>query len=236
MKNVLRLLCMLVLVLTMIFGGVQVSPQAAVSNPLKGMPKIKKVIIGTWEELEVREPTVGTYQTPEYKTKVKIKATSSNKKIAKVISYTSEYKGKYYGVYSVRNLKGKPGTVKIKVTVRINGKTYKKTATYVFEKYRNPLKSIKINGKSYTSLFNKNALISTKQDIFSGKLAFKAKRGYKITKIIGLRNKGKNYTVKNNSKLKSGTRAFFIKYQNTKTKVKGTSGINTYYTDYFPWY
>lgn len=234
MKKTIKSFSIVMIVLTLLLGVLPTNIQAATKNPLAKMPKTKKTIVNTQEYLKIVHTPYVNFYTPDYKNKIDLKATSSNKKVATVKVHKFHEDNMYSAGYSIKCKK--PGKATIKVTAQVNGKTYKKSCTYVFEKYKNPFSSFKIGNKNYTSKLNKGENADIKTTYFKGKLSYKAKSGYKITKITAFRENGASYTVKNNSKLKSDTTGFVIKYQNKKSKIKGTIGINDDVMDFYYWY
>lgn len=115
----------------------------------------------------------------------------------------------------------KPGTVKVKVTVKQNGKTYKHTTKVKWVKYKNPLKSLQIGNKKYnTKYFDKNTQAGMKKVNGNKKLKIKLKKGYKLTGL-GFSRAGKHKNIKNGSKInftKKGENntVLFINYKDSK--------------------
>ena len=113
------------------------------------------------------------------------------------------------------------------VTVKVNGKTYKKTCTYTFVKYTNPFKTLKIGKKNLVSYYAKEpepnlyGVVSR----LNGKLTYSLKAGYKVEKIEYSRfvnaNNGsiKMYSIKKGQKLPKDFMALFIKLKNTKNNA-----------------
>ena len=113
------------------------------------------------------------------------------------------------------------------VTVKVNGKTYKKTCTYTFVKYANPFKKLKIGKKNLASYYVKEpepglyGVVSR----LNGKLTYSLKAGYKVEKIEYSRfvsaNNGsiKMYSIKKGQKLPKDFLALFIKLKNIKNNA-----------------
>lgn len=187
---------------------------ALAANPLAQMPKTSKV---------VKSAQVGTgcdFFTPVYSKDFVMKAVSSNKKVAtvKVYNFGNEEEG-YSKGYLVK-FKGY-GTTNIKVTVKINGKTYKKTCKYTYYKYKNPFSTFKIGNKNFTSTMNKKYEFYTTKAKLSGKLSYKLKSGYKIMYIYARLSDYTMKKMKNGKKLPADTTSLWMSVQNKKT------GLNT---------
>lgn len=234
MKKVFKLLSIIIIAFSMILSTPQINTQAATRNPLQKMPKTKKTIVNTQEYLEMQNGHYVNFCTPDYKKKVELKATSSNKKVATVKVYKYHEDNMYSAGYKI-NCK-KSGKTTIKVTAKVNGKTYKKSCTYVFEKYKNPFTSFKIDGKNYASKMNKGGNPHVDKTLIQGKLSYKVNSNYKIIRIVAEQEDVGTYIVKNNNKLKANTLGFEIEYQNKKTKVKGTIGFNDDDIQFNYWY
>ena len=218
-KNVL--LMILAAVVAMLVMSVNV--WAAQKNPLAKMPTKMKVTLGCSVD------NVTNYSTPVYynRENIEISAVSSNPKVMMVFSRVSGSDGgaKRNAFYQVTGIK--EGTAKVNVTVKVNGKTYKKTCTYTFVKYTNPFKTLKIGKKNLTSYYAKKpepnlyGVVSR----LSGKLTYSLKAGYKVEKIEYSRfvnaNNGsiKMYSIKKGQKLPKDFLALFIKLKNTKNNA-----------------
>lgn len=221
---------LLIFVFCLLLG---VETQAA-ANPFSGVKTKSRRIFSTLGGIGC------DYITPQYTKDFKLKVSSSSKKIATVESYSfvdvddSTGKKLYRKGFWVHQQR--PGTAKIKATIKIGKKTYKKTFTYYFEKYKNPFSSFKIGGKNYTSKLNKfnktNNIYGSKNPfmkwsgILSGKLKYKLKKGYKISSISAHSrdaNTGSTIwkSIKNGSEIPENCYELFISYQNTKTKAGG---------------
>ena len=139
-KNVL--LMILAAVVAMLAMSVNV--WAVQKNPLAKMPTKMKVTLGCSVD------NVTNYSTPVYynRENIEISAVSSNPKVMAVFSRVSGSDGgaKRNAFYQVTGIK--EGTAKVNVTVKVNGKTYKKNCTYTFVKYANPFKNLKIGKKN----------------------------------------------------------------------------------------
>jgi len=119
----------------------------------------------------------------------------------------------------------KPGTVKVTIKVKQNGKTYKHTTTMKWVKYNNPLKSLKIGSKKYAvKHFNKNTQAEMKKVSGNKAVKIKLKSGYKITSL-GFSRNGEYKDIKNGSKIRftkvgEENTVLFINY----TDPKGNEG------------
>lgn len=186
---------------------VQISASAA-ANPLKNMPKRAESIVSA---------PMGTgcdFFTPAYDSDFEMIATSSNKKVATVKVYSFSYGGKYTKGYMI--IRKGYGTTNIKVTVKLGGKTYKKTCKYTFYKYSNPFTSFKIGKTNYTKRLNTYEL-TVPQSKLKGKVSIKIKKGIKIKRIFCWRKSGVyRKDIKNNSKLPSKTYQLCIEMLDTK--------------------
>ena len=218
-KNVL--LMILAAVVAMLAMSVNV--WAAQKNPLAKMPTKMKVTLGCSVD------NVTNYSTPVYynRENIEISAVSSNPKVMMVFSRVSGSDGgaKRNAFYQVTGIK--EGTAKVNVTVKVNGKTYKKTCTYTFVKYTNPFKTQKIGKKNLVSYYAKEpepnlyGVVSR----LNGKLTYSLKAGYKVEKIEYSRfvnaNNGsiKMYSIKKGQKLPKDFLALFIKLKNTKNNA-----------------
>lgn len=179
---------------------------AAVKNPLADMPANSTI--------QVSAP-MGKgcdYYTPVYSKKFTMTAKSSNPKVAtvEVCDFTDRnpQTGKVIG-YSKGYLTTRKGYGKttITVTVKLNGKTYKKSCVYNYLKYVNPFSSFKIGSTNYTGTMNKKYEIKTGK-IPAGKISYKLKSGYKIERIwADVRTKVKEengYVISKSVDLKNG--------------------------------
>lgn len=200
------------------------SAQAATVNPFKGVKSTTSTTI-----LSSVNGKGCNYFTPEYKKDFKMTATSSNKKVVsvKTYSFTNGKTGKdkrYYKGFEATILK--PGSANVKVTIKIDGKTYSKVFKYTAYKYENPFSSFKIGGKNYTSKLSKlsGSTRVVKWTVPAGTLQYKLKKGYKITSIYMFDTKGKAISVKSGKKIPKGAH-LCITYQNTKSKATGSISI-----------
>ena len=178
------------------------------------------------------------YSTPVYynRENIEISAVSSNPKVMTVFSRVSGSNGgaKRNAFYQVTGIK--EGTAKVNVTVKVNGKTYKKTCTYTFVKYANPFKTLKIGKKNLTSYYAKKPEPSLYGVVrrLSGKLTYSLKAGYKVEKIEYSRfvnaNNGsiKMYSIKKGQKLPKDFLALFIKLKNTKNNAYVSIRVDNY--------
>ena len=202
------LLMILATVVAMLAMSVNV--WAAQKNPLAKMPTKMKVTLGC------SIGNVTNYSTPVYynRENIEISAVSGSDGGAK--------RNAFYQVTGI-----KEGTAKVNVTVKVNGKTYKKTCTYTFVKYANPFKTLKIGKKNLASYYAKEpepnlyGVVSR----LNGKLTYSLKAGYKVEKIEYSRfvnaNNGsiKMYSIKKGQKLPKDFLALFIKLKNTKNNA-----------------
>lgn len=217
-------LCFTAVVLSLLMGiGVQ-----AATNPFGKIP------VSATKNIVSSLAWIGPdYVTPRYSQKIKMKVTSSNKKVADVKVFDcpkDEYNNGWAKSFGVRR-KGY-GTTYIKATVTVGKKTYKKTFKYTFYKYKNPFSEFKINGKKYTSKLNKMTIKKSDGAWYygkpirlgekTGKLSYKLKKGYKITDIwIHNESTSKMKKIKNNQKIPKGYKLLYIYFMDTKTKAKG---------------
>lgn len=163
------------------------------------------------------------YLTPFYKSKVKLTAKSTNKKVAKVKVYNFEYlsregKKEYYSGYEL-NWK-KNGSTTIKLKAKVGKKTYTKNVKYTKLPYKNPFSSFKIGKKQYAKIFNKNYMANAEK--IDGKMSYKLKKGYKVTRITAYYERDGSYLnkkVKNNKSLPSNTTMVIIETKNIKNKL-----------------
>ena len=89
----------------------------------------------------------------------------------------------------------KPG--KTTITCTVKGKKLK--TTFTVKKYSNPVKTLKIGSKSYTSKFNKVRIASSAKKISKKTLNIKAKKGWKIAWVSVYNGSSKFYTVNKTS-------------------------------------
>lgn len=201
--------------------------QAAVAHPFED----KNAFVPKGTQRVIVSSATGKgcdYISPVYSKNFTIKAKSSNPKVAVTEIYDWSVKGKYMKGVLV-NQKGY-GSTNITITVKVNGKTYKKTFKYQFYTYENPFASFKINNKNYVSRFNKlqksnNGDKYVKWQLSEGKLAYKLKKNYRVKQIVGYSNTGE-VKLKNNSQIPASCEFAWIYYQNTKTKAEGCIRIN----------
>lgn len=196
---------------------------AAQKNPLAKMPTNIRTVVGQMGgQMQFTTP-----QYPE-KTKIEISAVSSNKNVMDVFAETENYMGRFpCAFYNVQAKKA--GTARLTVTVKLNGKTYKKTCKYTFDKYVSPFTSFKIADKNLTSELKKetNLWNATGGDSINGKLIYKLKPGYKVISAT-CRYSGSSsfwHKVKNGQKLSKGSNLIMV-VKNTKTNTVFTIHIN----------
>lgn len=208
-----------------------VTAQAAVQNPFQPSKKYgghlpsyhqRQILSSFW-------PKGGDFSTPGYKKDFEMKAVSANKKVATVKVETRKV-GDRYRKYLYVIAKG-AGKTEIQITVKIKGKTYKKTFPYQVYKYENPFSSFKVNGKNYASKLNKlkkGHKVATGSVRYAswippeGKLSYKLKKNYKIQWLEAVGEDGEILSgAQNNQVLPEGCKGFWIGYENTKTKAYG---------------
>ena len=109
----------------------------------------------------------------------------------------------------------KPGTTTVKVTVKVNGKSYTKSCKYTFYEYANPFASIKKGTKNLTSQFKKGPTgrIYTR---LKGKYSYRLKKGYKVTRILYWDQQMMGHIVNNISQVPSDARRIYLTIKNTK--------------------
>lgn len=225
MKKKRSILSMLVLLCALFFAA----PKAeAAANPLAKMPKKVSYVLGN------APMGMGCdFFTPEYKSKVKITAKSTNTKVVKVKGYSFDRNGKYSAGYETTPVG--PGTAKVNITVKVGGKTYKKTLTYTCYAYKNPFKTLKIGSKSYQSKFKKSGSIKLSQKNLSGKLTYKLQSGFSMTEARAYYQKKKadgtfdfgSKKLKSGNKLPADVYLVSMKIKNKKTGVSFTTAIYT---------
>lgn len=89
----------------------------------------------------------------------------------------------------------KPG----KTTISCTAKGKKLKTTFTVKKYSNPVKTLKIGSKSYTSKFNKVRIASSAKKISKQTLNIKAKKGWTIDWVSVYNGSSKYYTVNKKS-------------------------------------
>ena len=219
MKRKKNVLFMVLIAIAAMFV-MSVNIWAAQENPLAKMPTKAKVA------LKCSVDDVTNYSTPIYynRENIEISAVSSNPKVMAVFSRVSGSDGgakrnAFYQVYGI-----KEGTAKVNVTVKVNGKTYKKTCTYTFVKYTNPFKTLKIGKKNLASYYAKEPEPSLYGVVkrLNGKLTYSLKTGYKVEKMeysrFTNRENGemKVYSAKKGQTIPKDFLALFITLKNTK--------------------
>ena len=85
----------------------------------------------------------------------------------------------------------KPG----KTTITFTAKGKKLRTTFTVKKYANPVATLKIGSKNYTSKFNKSKYTYTSKKISKQTLNIKAKKGWTIKNVYVYNSKGKLYNV-----------------------------------------
>ena len=197
------LLMILATVVAMLAMSVNV--WAAQKNPLAKMPTKMKITLGCSVDNETN------YSTPVYyySENIEISAVSSNPKVMMVFSRVSGSDGgaKRNAFYQVTGIK--EGTAKVNVTVKVNGKTYKKTCTYTFVKYANPFKTLKIGKKNLVSYY-----ANEPEPNLYGVVKIEYSR------LVNANNGSiKKYSIKKGQKHPKDFLALFIKLKNTKNNA-----------------
>ena len=125
---------------------------------------------------------------------VKPKIISSKKSVAKI-------KNNGGGLFTV--IPKKAGTTKIKLTATVNRKKITRKATIKIVKFKQPFKTLKINGKNYTKKIKQsNNMTTIKTDKSKVKLNYKLKSDWKVL-YSSFYNQG-DYSV-NTPKVKNGS-------------------------------
>lgn len=227
-KNYLRRKISAMLIFAVLFlMAVSVMTVHAAVNPLAKMPT---------KDSTVLHKTGGTYGddflTPSYSSKVVIRVTSSNSKVASVKGhsykalkdYFNEKSGYYYYAgYQITPLS--PGTTKIKTTVTVNKKTYTKICIYRVYKWENPFKSIKIGSFDCKPLLQKSGNLGLKRKTLSGRFTYKLNSDFALVSAYATYcpNLKKSYltesiALKNGQTLPKNTIYISIKAKSKKTK------------------
>ena len=181
----------------------------AAVNPLAEMPD--KVV--SYEGVVLGKGC--DYFTPFYKGKFSIKAVSSNPKVASVKAYVFKDKSsKKFGGYEV--LKKNYGITKIKVTVKLGGKSYKKTCKYTFKRYVSPIKSLKVGKKEYRNQLEKDYSVKDGGNYLKGKVRLKLKSGYKFISATAYTDSFKSTAITNGKKLPGKTTRLVVVTKNKK--------------------
>lgn len=122
----------------------------------------------------------------------------------------------------------KPGTAKLYISMKINGKTKKFVSKIKVVKYKNPVKSFKVGSKNIASKYKKNTYWSLRTQSSKPKISIKPASGRKIKSIAcyTYRANGmpKVKKIKNNSKLSKNVNYITVKMYNKKTKL--TESLN----------
>lgn len=173
MKKIRTLLSMLlVLCLTvtsvLVFSAADVSADAGYID----MKYAKKITVST------ESPYIRLVMKSKLKGAKSVKVTSSNKSVVK----TYKYKKSGGGIFI--ELK-KPGTSKLTIKCKKNGKTKKYKCKVKVVKYKNPVKSLKIAGLEIGKKFNKKAVYSGDMgDERTGVIKVVPAKGWKVKKIV----------------------------------------------------
>lgn len=191
-------------------------------NPLDTMPKSERNILAA--------PTHSgcDYITPVFSVPIQFSVKSSNPAVIKVEKYSwkpGEWQKGYCAGYMM--IPQKAGSATITATLKVNGKTYKKSCKYTNYAYVCPFTELKIGKKSFINELKKHAFFSTKIPV-GGKLAYKLKSGYKIKEIMATVTTGKSANgaplisykkIKNGSLVPKGTTSLQITVTNVKKKL-----------------
>lgn len=86
-----------------------------------------------------------------------------------------------------------------KATITCTVKGVKLKTTFTVKKYTNPVSSIKIGSKNYTSSFAKNTYTYTSKKVSKKTLSVKAKKGWTIKSVSVYNGKSKHYDVNKSS-------------------------------------
>lgn len=86
-----------------------------------------------------------------------------------------------------------------KATITCTVKGVKLKTTFTVKKYTNPVSSIKIGSKKYTSKFAKNDYIYISKKVSKKALNIKAKKGWTIKSVSVYNGKSKHYDVNKSS-------------------------------------
>lgn len=207
------LVTILIAALTMLASTVSVL--AATKNPLAKMPRQVGSVASEINCVSVTNKTA--FYTEAYNSKVSISVKNSNPKVADVQYYSTKLdvngKLKNCGYFGVRYKK--TGTTTITVTVKVNGKTYKRSCKYTFYKYTNPFKLFKKGNKNITAEFKSAPSASVYSDV-KGKYSYRLKNGYKVTRILYWDQRFRGHEVKNISQVPSNPRRLYLTIENTK--------------------
>lgn len=117
----------------------------------------------------------------------KLKCSNKNMKVSAKDGYKDGYIRVDYGK--------KAGKATITCTV----KGVKLKTTFTVKKYTNPVSSIKIGSKNYTSSFAKNTYTYTSKKVSKKTLSVKAKKGWTIKSVSVYNGKSKHYDVNKSS-------------------------------------
>ena len=205
------LLIMLLSVLMVLASSVSVW---AAKNPLSKMPRNVGSVASS---VNVSVTNKTYFCTEPYDGKVKISVKNSNSEVADVFCQSTiqivNGKTKNCGNFWVTCKK--PGTTTVKVTVKVNGKSYTKSCKYTFYEYANPFASIKKGTKNLTSQFKKGPTgrIYTR---LKGKYSYRLKKGYKVTRILYWDQQMMGHIVNNISQVPSDARKLYLTIKNTK--------------------
>ena len=150
--------------------------------------------------------------------KIKVKMASKPKKGQKIsVKFSKPKVAEVYANKGYAYIEGWK-TGKGKLTIKIGKKKYKATVNIV--KYKNPFKKVKIGSANCTQDFKAMAKTDAEVTKNSVKVTVKAKKGWKIKKIVRTYSK-KDKKIKNGSviKLKNGGASIVIHMKNKETGV-----------------
>lgn len=161
-------------------------------------------------------PDYYAFKLDKYYSKAKkITVKSSNKRVVKFVD-------NYF--FTLK----KPGTAKLYISMKINGKTKKFISKIKVVKYKNPVKSFKVGSKNIASKYKENTFWSLKAQSSKQKISIKPASGWKIKSITcyTYRANGipKVKKIKNNSKISQNVNHLTVKMYNKKTKL--TESLN----------
>lgn len=122
----------------------------------------------------------------------------------------------------------------VKATITCTVKNVKLKTTLTVKKYSNPLKTLKIGSKNYTSKFNKTDEFELKSAVKNQKLSVQLNKGWKITLVSIYNNKSKYYNVDGNKfskkvSLGKGYSSVYITCENEKTGVEESIVLYTHF-------
>lgn len=144
------------------------------ADPLKDMPE---------SEYWVMDPDLLKgygFSGQNFTVPIEFEAVSSDPEVVQVESYNENFNGYYNVGYLPRGQK--PGKATISVTLKVNGETFKKDSEFTCYEHVNPFSEFSIGEQSYTDLME----VSLRNEVnfqTGGKLSYKLKPGYEISKL-----------------------------------------------------